>query len=139
MKTARRGISHKTEHQGVHLDLVDAAAVSAAWQDLACRLGPEVLLAPMVTAQGLELVLGMVRDEQFGPLVMLGFGGVRLEALKDVVYALPPFDADTARWMLMRLKQAPLFSFDRGEGLPDVDSFCRAGRTFLLGSGIIRG
>ena len=62
----------------------------------------------MVADAGVELLLGVVRDEQFGPLVALGFGGVHVEALADVVFLMPPFDAAAARRALGRLKMRPL-------------------------------
>ena len=63
---------------------------------------------------GVELMLGMVRDDQFGPLVLLGFGGVAVEALNDTVSALPPFDAAHARRLIDRLRLRPLLSVTRG-------------------------
>jgi succinyl-CoA synthetase beta subunit len=110
---------------------MNAADVEAAYADLAGRIGKHVLVAPM-TAAGLEMSLGMVQDEQFGPLVMMGFGGVHLEAMKDVVYALPPFDAATARRLLMRLRQRALFEHDRGQGRPDLYAFCQAATAFSV-------
>ena len=96
LKTAKRGVDHKSEMQGIHLSLADDAAVSTAWRDLAKRIGPRVLVAPMIATQGVEMLLGMVHDDQFGPVVLLGAGGVHVEALADVVYAVPPFDAAEA-------------------------------------------
>ena len=57
-------------------------------------------------------------------LVMMGFGGVRLEAERDVVFALPPFDASTARRRLGKLRQQDLLTYDRGAGKPDLVAFC---------------
>lgn len=140
MKTAEPGIQHKTEHQGVHLGLQNPDLVGQAYRDLSGRIGPDVLLAPMVE-DGLEMALGMVRDDQFGPLIMLGFGGIRLEALRDVVYAMPPFDAETAKRLCGKLRQQTLLKFDRGGGRPDLDSFYTAAALFsvlvaLLGDAI---
>ena len=72
----------------------------------------------------------MTVDEQFGPLVMMGFGGTRLEALRDVVHALPPFDPGFARRLLDRLVQRPLFDHDRGAGRPDIDAYCQMAAGF---------
>jgi acyl-CoA synthetase (NDP forming) len=130
LKTARPGLAHKTEKRGVHLDLHTAAAVQAAWHDLAERLGPAVLVASMVQQPGVEMALGMIHDAQFGPLVMMGFGGVRLEAMRDVVYAIPPFDAATAQRRLAGLKQYALFRHDRGAGLPRLQEYCEAAAVF---------
>jgi succinyl-CoA synthetase beta subunit len=130
LKTAMRGMEHKTEHDGVRLSLGDEAAVAGAWQDLATRIGPRVLVAPMVAAPGVEMLLGMFQDEQFGPVVVLGFGGVHVESLADVVYALPPFGAPEARRLVYRLKLRSLLdSTRRGRPLA-IDDFCAAAARF---------
>jgi succinyl-CoA synthetase beta subunit len=130
VKTAQPGIRHKAARQGVHLGLADAHAVAAAWRDLAARLGERVLVAPMVKPGGLELALGMVRDQQFGPLVMIGFGGTRLEALDDVVFAMPPFGEAGARRQLERLRNRALLTAERDGVQPDLGAFCRAAALF---------
>ncbi|MBM4195519.1 MAG: acetate--CoA ligase family protein [Gammaproteobacteria bacterium] len=130
LKTAERGIHHKSDRGGVRLALADDAAVAAAWNELAAQLGPRVLVAPMVRATGLELMLGLVRDEQFGPVVVLGFGGLHVEALGDVVCALPPFDAAEARRLLGRLRQAPLLASRRFRSPLAIDAFCEAAARF---------
>src|SRR5690606_4352714 len=84
VKTAMPGIAHKSEVGGVKLNLSGEAAVGAAYDGLARRLGPTVLVAPMA-AKGVEMILGVTRDPQFGPTLVIGSGGVLAEALKDVV------------------------------------------------------
>ena len=130
LKTAERGIEHKTERGGVRLSLADEPAVVSAWQDLATRIGPRVLVAPMVAATGVEMLLGAFRDEQFGPVVVLGFGGVHVEALADVVYALPPFDAAEAARLLDRLKLRALLRDARHGRAPAADDFCAVAARF---------
>jgi hypothetical protein len=125
----------------VRLSLADEPAVVSAWQDLAARIGPRVLVAPMAAAPGVEMLLGAFRDEQFGPVVVLGFGGVHVEALADVVYALPPFDAAEARRLLDRLKLRALLSHARHGRVPAADEFCAVAARFsaavaALGDGI---
>jgi acetyltransferase len=66
-----------------------------------------------------EMLLGMVRDPQFGPLVMLGFGGVWVELLRDTAVRLAPLDRADARAMLDELRLAPALGAARG--LPPVD------------------
>ena len=66
LKTAKRGLDHKSDQQGIHLGLADAAAVASAYRDLAKRIDARVLVAPMISAHGVELLLGMVNDPQFG-------------------------------------------------------------------------
>jgi len=130
LKTAVRGIDHKSDRGGVHLGLRDDAAVAAAWRDLASRLGPRALAAPMVEAHGVELLLGMIHDPQFGPVVVVGAGGVHVEALADAVYALPPFGPDVARRLLGRLRVAPLLASRRHRRPLAVDAFCEAAARF---------
>jgi acetate---CoA ligase (ADP-forming) len=130
LKTAVRGIDHKSDRDGVKLSLADETSVSAAYRDLASRIGPRVLVAPMITAQGVEMMLGMVRDAQFGPVVLLGFGGVHVEALADVAYAVPPFDANEARRLVDRLRLAPLLHSRRHRHKLAIEAFCEAAARF---------
>jgi len=133
LKTAKRDVHHKSEMQGIHLALADESAVGAAWRDLAKRIGPRVLVAPMIAAEGVELLLGMVNDSQFGPVVLLGAGGVHVEALADVAYAMPPFDAAEASRLVERLRIAPLLRSRRHRRPLAIEEFCRvAGRFSAL-------
>ncbi len=123
LKTAMPGILHKSEHNGVCLDIRDAGHLTDAYRDISERLGPRALLAPMA-GDGVEMILGAYRDPQFGPVVMLGFGGLLAEVMGDVVFALPPFDAKTARRRLNELKLAPLLQGIRGRPAANIDAFC---------------
>jgi acyl-CoA synthetase (NDP forming) len=125
LKSAQPGLLHKSDQGGVKLNISDAEQLSAAYRDLSQRLGPQVLLSRMVPP-GVEMVLGVVRDEQFGPLVMLGFGGIYVETLKDVTFALPPFSAATARKMVDGLKLRNLLDATRGRHAVDIDGYCEA-------------
>ena len=78
------------------------------------------------------MVLGLVRDEQFGPLVMLGFGGVNVETIRDVAYALPPFNQATARRLLDTLQLRPLLDGLRDRPAVDVEAFCLAAERFSI-------
>lgn len=132
LKTAAEGVHHRTDVDGIHLDLVTVEEVSSAYEDLAARLGPNVLVSPMVTMPGVEMMLGMVRDEQFGPLVVMGFGGIHIETIRDVVHLLPPFDARRARERLSALKLWPLLQGTRGRAPAAVDAFCDAAARFSV-------
>ncbi len=141
LKTAKRGLDHKSEQQGIHLGLADEAAVSAAYRDLAKRIDPRVLVAPMIASHGVEMLLGMVHDPQFGPVVLMGAGGVHVEALADAVYALPPFDAAEAARLVGRLRIARLLGSRRHRRPLAVDEFCRVAARFsafaaALGDGL---
>ncbi len=107
----------------------DYQELERAYDDLASRCGPRVLVASMVTG-GIETLLGVRRDPQFGPVVVLGFGGIHAELLKDVAFALPPFSAAWAKRCLGRLKLRPLFDGVRGQPPADIEAWCEAAARF---------
>ena len=123
LKTAMPGVGHKSDQAGVVLNLSTEEELLTAYRDLSDRLGPKVLVAAMVGA-GIEMILGCKRDPQFGPVVLLGFGGIHAELHRDVAFALPPFDAEWAHNMLDRLKSRPLLDGMRGMNSCNIDSFC---------------
>jgi acyl-CoA synthetase (NDP forming) len=118
LKTDDAAITHKTDVGGVVLGLGDADAVAAAYDDLARRLGPRVLVSRSVPAD-VELALGLVRDPLVGPLVVVGAGGVLVEILHDRSLSLPPLDVTTVERLLDRLGVAALLHGVRGR--PGVD------------------
>jgi acyl-CoA synthetase (NDP forming) len=125
LKTATTGIAHKSDSGGVMLGLSSDASVGAAYDDLASRLGPRVLVAPQV-GDGVEMILGMTRDTQFGPTLLIGVGGVHAEIMHDVVLARPPFDAEWARKLIDRLKLRKLLDGVRGRPAGDVAALAKA-------------
>ena len=131
LKTAATGISHKSDVGGVALHLADGEAVRAAYEDLDRRLGPRVLVTPMADT-GIEMVFGMVTDAQFGPLVMIGLGGVFIEAIRDVRFALPPIDADRARRLIDRLQGCRILDGVRGQPPADLDALAEAFARFSV-------
>jgi acyl-CoA synthetase (NDP forming) len=132
LKTAEPGILHKTDQDGVRLGIEDEDQLLAAYRDLADRLGGRVMLSPLVDASGVEMVIGMVRDEQFGPLVMLGFGGINVETIRDVACALPPFGTATARRMLDSLQLRALLDGLRNRPAVDITAYCEAAAQFSI-------
>jgi hypothetical protein len=72
------------------------------------------------------MLLGLVHDEQLGPLVVMGFGGIHAELLRDVRCALPPFDAAAARRIVDGLRLRPLLDGRRGSAAVDIDAYCTA-------------
>ncbi len=124
-KTATPGVAHKSDVGGVVMDIRDETPLRTAWRDLAARLGPRVLLAPMLPPAP-ELALGMVHDAQFGPLVMLGAGGTLVELLQDRVAALAPFGPATARGLLERLALHRLLTGYRGAPPTDIAALALA-------------
>lgn len=125
LKTATPGILHKSDVGGVKLNLSGKRAVQTAYRELAKRLGPRVLVAPMA-GKGVEIGLGMVTDPQFGPLVMIGAGGIMIELMKDRAFAFPPFGRKTAQRLLDRLALRPLLDGKRGAPPADIAKLCDA-------------
>jgi hypothetical protein len=115
---------------GVRLGLAGPEQLAAAHADLAGRLGPRVVVARMAEG-GVELALGLVRDPQFGPLVMVAAGGVLVEVLRDRRFALAPVDARTARAALDRLAVRPLLD-GAGPGARPADLDAVAGAVVAL-------
>jgi acyl-CoA synthetase (NDP forming) len=125
IKTASPDVSHKSDVGGVRLALPDAGAVAVAYADLAARLGPEVVVAAMAPG-GVELALGIVRDAQFGPLVLVAAGGVLVELLRDRRLAFPPLDEAAAHRMIDGLRARPLLDGLRGAPPSDVHALASA-------------
>ena len=128
-------IAHKTERGLVRLRLGDAATVRAAATDLLASARPDdgtvsLLVAEMVSGNR-EFIAGLVRDPQFGPMVMLGVGGILAEAIGDVVFRPAPLDPVTADEMIDGLVTRDLLGEFRGESAVDRDALARV----LLGLG----
>jgi acetyltransferase len=126
LKVLSSEITHKTDVGGVILGLTSAAEVAHSAGSMLSRVRAarpqaairEVLVQSMITS-GRELLLGMVRVSQFGPLIMVGFGGIYVEVLKDTAVRLAPVPRAEALAMLDELRMAPLLLGVRGE--PPVD------------------
>ena len=125
LKTAVPDILHKTEVRGVVLGINNEEELALAYADLNGRLGPEVIVAKQAQG-GIELALGTLNDSQFGPMVMVAAGGIAIEILKDVQYAMAPVSLDTARTMLGALKIAPLLQGHRGAKSLDTEAAAEA-------------
>jgi acetyl-CoA synthetase (ADP-forming) len=122
-KLCGTNISHKTERGLVRLGLSGDDAVRSAAQELLDAARPEdeatgVLIAPML-AGNRELIAGIAVDEQFGPTVLVGIGGVLAEAVADVAVRLVPIERVDAEDMLDQLRGQALLGTFRGE--PPVD------------------
>lgn len=138
LKTAAPGVFHKSDVGGVRLDLVDAAALDAAYRDMTARLGPRMLVMKMA-GKGVELSFGSIDDAQFGPLVMVGAGGVLIEMLSDRRFALPPIDAAEAQRLLDGLALRPLLDGKRGQPAADLGSVATAFAAFSVMVGDLGG
>lgn len=127
MKIVSRDILHKTEAGGVRLNIANARIVRRTFTEIvanakAAAPDPDiagVLVTPMAAKGGIEVIIGIVRDPTYGPIMMFGLGGVLVEVLKDVVFrALPISPADAAE-MLDDIKAKTLLNGMRGEAAID--------------------
>jgi len=125
LKTADPAVTHKSDVRGVLLGLRDRAELARAYADLSARLGPRVLVCESVPA-GPELAVGIARDPDLGPLIVVGAGGVLVELLADRAVALPPVDERTARRMVAGLRAGRLLAGARGVPPADLGAVVRA-------------
>ena len=116
---------HKTERGGVRLGIANRDELSEAYSDFEKRLGADVLVQQMIP-QGTELILGVVNDPQFGPMLTLGTGGIFVEVLKDVSMLTVPTTPGAVRKVLMRLRGAALLKGARGKAPADIDAIVDA-------------
>jgi acetyltransferase len=129
MKIATPPILHKTEVGGVLVDIRSDAEVRSAFNELKKRVGTlkkgesfSVALQQMVTG-GVETVIGMTTDPQFGPLMMCGLGGIYVEIMKDVSFRINPLTDQGARQMIESLRGYPLLTGFRGAKPVDLGMF----------------
>ena len=119
---ARSGdVVHKTDVGGVALNLDNSEAVRAAYEAMESRLGPQMggaVIQPMAP-WGVEAIVGLASDPDFGPVVMVGLGGVMTDLLRDRAFAVPPLGAGVADAMVASLRAAALLDGYRGS--PKVD------------------
>ena len=124
LKLVARSVVHKSDVGGVLLGVCGPRAARESWArlmaaaDRAGAAGARVLVTPMIDP-GVETVVGVLHDRQFGPVVMFGLGGVLVEALDDVVFRVAPFDAREAETMITEVRGWRLFDAVRGR--PAVD------------------
>jgi acyl-CoA synthetase (NDP forming) len=132
LKIVSQQASHKTDIGGVALGLRVKDDVRAAADAMAARLRAQdpiakldgFLLQEMV--QGLEVIVGVREDPQFGPFMLVGLGGIQVEAMRDVAIRLLPVDAQAANEMVASLRGASLFGAFRGRPARDVDALVQA-------------
>jgi acyl-CoA synthetase (NDP forming) len=122
------GLLHKSDAGGVALGLADDDAVAAAATDMRDRLSPEGYSVETLvdTSGGVELIVGVRRDPRFGPLVLVGLGGVYAELLRDVRLALAPAGADELEALLLSLRGAGILTGARGRAAVDVRAAAEA-------------
>jgi acetyl-CoA synthetase (ADP-forming) len=121
-------IIHKSEEGAVALGIADADALTQAWQDMATRLGARLagcVVSEMASGET-EAILGIQNDAQFGPMVLVGLGGVLAEVLDDVILLPCPVHSDNVKERLRNLKLWPVLEGVRGRPALDVDALADA-------------
>lgn len=132
LKIASADIAHKSDMGGVKVGLTDAASVSAAFDEImenARRNAPEAkvdgVFVQKMLDPGLEVIIGVSCDPQFGPCILCGLGGVFVEVFKDTSFLPAPVSEGEARAMIGNLKSLPLFEGCRGEKPRDIDALAK--------------
>ena len=121
-------ITHKSDIGGVQLNLLNASAVQQAWRlvrdNISHRHGlgafEGVTVQRMITQKGVELILGASTDAQFGPVLLVGAGGILVEVLQDHALALPPLNHSLARRWIGETKIAKVLQGVRGQPAADL-------------------
>jgi len=129
MKIASPDVLHKFDYGGVKLDLKNREQVKRAYQDICesvLRHKPDARIAGMTVEEmappGKEIILGMNRDPQFGPILMFGLGGIYVEALEDVSFRLAPIREYSALAMINKTKTHKILKGFRGGPAYDIES-----------------
>ena len=127
LKIVSPDILHKTDIGGVKLNLNSEDDVDKAYDEIICaakKHNPKakidgVSVQPMAR-QGIEVIIGMSKDQQFGPVLMFGLGGILVEVLKDVSFRIVPLTKRDAREMIKEIKGYPILQGYRGQEPADI-------------------
>ena len=122
LKASSATVLHKSDRGLVRVGVRSEKQVRAAFDELMATKGVDGVLVSEQVDGGVETVVGVARDELFGPTVMFGIGGVFLEVLRDVTFRVPPFDEAEARRALEELKGFRMFAGVRGQPAVDIDA-----------------
>ena len=127
LKIASPDVVHKSDAGGVKLGLKTSAQVARAYEDITKSIRAKYPQAKIqgVSVQkmakpGVEVIIGMSKDAQFGPVLMFGLGGVWVEVLKDVSFRIVPLERRDAREMIQEIKGRPLLEGYRGQEPVDI-------------------
>ena len=133
MKIASPDVLHKSDMGGVRVGIENEAMAEEAFFDITSNIQtrqPEArILGVMVQEmipQGREVIIGITRDLQFGPMIMFGLGGIYVEVLKDVAFRIAPLSVETADAMIREIHSFPLLRGVRGEAPADIQGIREA-------------
>ena len=133
LKISSPDIIHKSDFGGVRINLANAEQVRDAFDLMMLRIQKRAPNAHLRGAyvekmgqRGREVILGMTRDPQFGPMLMFGLGGIFVEVMKDVTFHLAPITAEEAMQMLKGTRSYALLQGARGQAPVDLDAIAGA-------------
>ena len=133
MKVVSPNIMHKSDLGGIRVGVADAEGAREAFEDIQAAVRgnmPDALFLGVAVqeqvADAREVIIGVARDPQFGPLLMFGLGGIYVEVLKDVSFRIAPISRNDALQMMYEVKSYPLLSGARGEQPADTDAIVEA-------------
>ena len=132
LKTAVEDVYHKSELNGVYLNIDSEEKLRLSYEQLQEQHPGKALLARMIQSEGIEMIVGMTTDQQLGPMVTIGFGGYYAEALNDTVTMMPPFSKQAAKEAAKSLKMKSLFEGYRGSKPVDLDAFAEFASRFSM-------
>lgn len=129
LKIVSADIPHKSDIGGVALNITNGKELQDNWAQMIMSVADESPLAMVegflveeMVPKGVEVIVGVVKDPQFGPLVMFGTGGVAVELMKDVAFRLAPLNRDEALELISEVKGFPLLMGYRGDTRKDIDA-----------------
>lgn len=129
LKACGPDILHKTDAGLLALNLANENSLKNHWERIAAAakgLAMEGMLVQAMAQGRREMVLGMKREAQFGPCVMIGLGGIMTEIFQDTAFRVAPFDTTEAMDMVEELRCNKMLQPFRGEAAVDLDALCRA-------------
>lgn len=128
LKVCSEEIAHKTEQGGVVLNINSAASLGRAAREMEEKFNnvPHALLVQKMARPGVELIMGARRDPIFGPVVLVGLGGIFTEVFRDTAIDLAPVDVKGAQAMLKRLKGTALLDGYRSQEPMDIQTIAKA-------------
>jgi acyl-CoA synthetase (NDP forming) len=129
MKISSPDISHKTDVGGIILDLNSDEEIKKAYLTMmdsvkknARKARIDGVIIQKMAKSGLEVIVGVKLDPQFGHVIMFGLGGIFVEVYKDVSFRVTPIDRKTARDMILEIKASSILQGARGQEPADIDA-----------------
>jgi acetate---CoA ligase (ADP-forming) subunit beta len=129
LKVVSPDVAHKSDVGGVRLGLESSAEVEAAFEEIVSAVREaqpdarfEGVAVQKMAPAGTEVIVGMSKDPQFGPVMMFGLGGILVEVLKDVAFRIVPLEPKDARQMVHEIKGFPVLEGVRGQPPADLQA-----------------